>query len=635
MNINSQNVKEASAKLLVVLLAAWCAYFAIAGWFNPMQFTVAAGDDLRSFTAAEKGFHALSDLLASLYRFRPAAAAAISGIVWWTGADYRAAAQIGVIIHAFNALLFLFLFHRIIRLPAILSLGLTSIAILNRFATYLYIQEEAITEGLAVAALLGIIILIIQFIERPNLFRAIGVGLLFLVIIHLHERYLVLAAPLCLVPLCRFRAARIPSASLVCLVVGATLFNLAVKKLVLSTPILIGTTTHAIELNISQIGSFLWEGGQSLLGVNRGPAYLSLEDFSRSPMWVRLISLATAGLSLGLLVEGLRSASWKRRDLLGRDSLTIGCLVLSMGLLLLAASVTIRQEFRWLYSAYVVFLALLAFIHTSKPALGWTYPALVCLITLSMAREVYLSRWQTRYFGFEADRTANELYHALKHIGVPEGTESITIMGSVPASKWLFMGNEFSEMYHLPPLEVVPEGATLEKGDRPRLLLKYNTSEQSFELARLVASGDESSHRDDISTLRLVAAGLPVEPKLDNPGKKRIFPMQEKGVPCMVAVAPVRVSIDVLSSAHLLHVNFSHVYPLGDGTNLELIAFSAAERSILLAKAVPPLRNTTTPYWRRYDLILPTNVKRIEMRVFPGEGNASADWLAFRDFSFD
>jgi hypothetical protein len=634
MNINSQNVKEASAKLLVVLLVAGCAYFAIAGWFNPMQFTVLAGDDLRSFTAAQKGFHALSNLLASVYRFRPAAAAAISAVVWWTGADYRAAAQIGVFIHAFNALLFLFLFHHVIRLPAILSFGLTTIAILNRFVTYLYIQEEAITEGLAVAALLGIIILTIQFIERPNLFRAMGVGLLYLVIIHLHERYLVMAAPLCLVPLCRFRSARIPSASLLCLVVGATLFNLAVKKLLLSTPILVGTTTHAIELNISQIGSFVWEGAQSLLGINRGPPYLSLEDFSRSPRWVRLISLATAGLSVGLIVEGLRSASWKRRDLLGRDSLTIGCLLLSTGLLLLAASVTIRQEFRWLYSAYVTFLVLLAFLHTSKAVVGWAYPALVGLIILSMAREVYLSRWQSRYFGFEADRTANELYQAVKHIGV-EGTESITIVGSVPASKWLFMGNEFSEMYRLPPLEVVPEGAALEKGDRPRLLLKYNTSEQSFELAVPAVSGEEPSHRDDISTLRLVAKGLPVEPELDNPGKKRIFPMQEKGVPCMVAVAPVRLSIDVPSRAHLLHVNFSHVYPLGDGTNLELIAFSAAEKSTLLAKAVPPLHRTTTPYWRRYDLNLPANVKRIELRVFPGEGNASADWLAFRDFSFD
>ena len=47
--------------------------------------------------------------------------------------------------------------YRQIRLPLLLSIGLTAIAVLNRFGTYLFMQDSALTGGLGVALFLLIL----------------------------------------------------------------------------------------------------------------------------------------------------------------------------------------------------------------------------------------------------------------------------------------------------------------------------------------------------------------------------------------------------------------------------------------------------------------------------------------------
>ncbi len=636
MKIRATQAAEWAGVLLVVLLIMCCAYFAIEGWFDPMQFKVLAGDDLRSFTAAQRGFHSLNDLFASVYRFRPVAAAAIWAVASWAHSDFRAAANIGIAIHTVNALLLLFLLRRVIRLSAILSFGLVTIAILNRFVTYLYIQEEALTEGLGISVLLILIILVIKFVEKPSLVRGVVIGFLYLVIIHLHERYLVMGAPLFLVGVCRFSSSRSSSGTMLFIVGASALFNLAIKKLVLATPILVGTTTHAIEFNVPQIGRFLLNGAQSLIGINRGPAHLSLEDFANSPVWIQLVSVATAVISFCLILVVLRSVSSNRRHRVpGGYLLIVGFLSLTTALLLLAASITIRQEFRWLYSAYLTFLILIAIALSRVVETAWAESMLISWIILSMTKETYLARWHSRFFGFEADRTANELYQTLDRIRVPRGTGSIVIQGSVPAREWVFMGEDFARMYHLPHLEFVQTDSMVERDDQDRVWLRYSTTKHSFELAAPAVGTIARWIPENVSTLQTEAQKLPVERTLATPAKKRMFAMEIDGEACIVAVSPIKIAIEVPRQARMLRVRFSHVYAIGDGLNLELTAISATKGVDLLTKDVPALKSNDSPHWCRYDLDLPPRTKQIELRVFSASGDPTADWLAFRNFCFE
>src|SRR5207245_3978479 len=96
----------------------------------------------------------------------------------------------------------------ILRVSFAISLGLTLIAILNRFTANLIALGSAIAEGIGVTALLYIVALALLFIERPTIRRASLLAFSFLVIVHIHERFLVLACPLLLIALGAWAQAR-------------------------------------------------------------------------------------------------------------------------------------------------------------------------------------------------------------------------------------------------------------------------------------------------------------------------------------------------------------------------------------------------------------------------------------------
>jgi hypothetical protein len=62
-------------------------------------------------------------------------------------------------IHVNNAVIFFFSLYRIIKLPIYPTAGGTATAILNRFATYPFHQEQPIVEVLRIATLLALLIL--------------------------------------------------------------------------------------------------------------------------------------------------------------------------------------------------------------------------------------------------------------------------------------------------------------------------------------------------------------------------------------------------------------------------------------------------------------------------------------------
>ena len=146
-----------------------------------------------------------------------------------------------------------------------------------------------------------------------------------------------------------------------------SVFEFFDKKFFLATPFLIGTTTRPITFDLPQILLFIWRGTLNLVGINSGPAYLSLEDFPESPLWMRVLSVATAVLSIVLVLGAVASImtserSQKTRSIVFRLALYAS----AVAGLLLSASITFRQMYSWLYPAYLGFLAFLGFRGPNK-----------------------------------------------------------------------------------------------------------------------------------------------------------------------------------------------------------------------------------------------------------------------------
>jgi hypothetical protein len=642
MDLNNWGLRLAKRANIALLYfaSAIVAWLAIEAWFNPLQFIVFAGDDLRTFDAAQKGFIAVSKLMTSVDRFRPVVAFVDSAIAGWTRCDFREVASIGLAIHAANAMIFFFVLYRVIKLPFHLSAGVTVIAILNRFATYLFIQEQAIMEGLGIATLLALLAVSLLFIERPTIRRSFLLSLFFLLIIHIHERYLVLTCPLIFIGICGLSSSRRSGVVLTGGITVSALVNLGVKKLWLGTGILMGAGNRKIGFDASQICSFLWHGALNLIGINRGPAYLGLEDFPDSPLWVQIVSVATALLSCFLLAGVIYNVVSRRSSQAAKlDLIQLVFYLLTTAVLLLSASITFRQEYRWLYPAYLAFLALLGW-GTVKVQRLWSNITLTCLILLSIPREIYLSRWHPRFFAFQATQVANNFFRATQYASDLHQKDAILIRGEVPARKWVFMENRlsggytFSKFYALPNLEFEDRSSAAEVTDEARLVLEYDAASGSFKIPQAQQLLDVEFHRMNYSVLEAAAAALPPNSRLSTPTKTPVFLMPKNGINCMIAVAPVDIRVPVPHPGSVLHVCFSHMYAMGDGADLEIAAVGPAGTKRLLSRVVPPLTNNDFPVWRKYEFALPVDAEQVDLHVF-SKTNPLGDWIAVRDFSFN
>jgi hypothetical protein len=639
MDRNSSEVKpsQRAERALLVIAFAIILWLAIEAWFNPLQFRVFAGDDMDTFSRNQTLTSPPIRSVAVMYhKFRPVAATVIFGIAKLTNCDFQKIASISVAIHAANALIFFSLLYRSIKLPLALSVGVTVIAIFNRFATYLLMQDEAIMEGIGVFLFIWMLIVALSFIERPTVRCSLGLAALFTSLVYVHERYLVLAVPLALVSVGTFNRNRKTGVLLTVGVTLGALSYLCIKKFWFGAPILVGSQTIPIDFGIGQIGSFLWHGALNLVGINSGPAHLSLENFPDSPPWIKFVSVTVAILSCSLVAGAvativLSSAGKDRRASL----LRVGFYLSTTVLLLLSASITVRQEFRWLYPAFLVFLCWLGYgITLGGTRQAWFRLALTCLVLLSLCQEVYFARRIKRFFSFESYQIANNLFTALHHISGALQKDAVLIRGDVPVKEWIFGEGTFSRFYHLPALEFVAAGSIIEQTDESRLVLDYDPSDRNFKLSCDQPAAIDQSHRMNYSLLEHSSAALTPDNRWSTPTKTPVFVTSKNGVNCVAVVAPVDLIFAVPKGASVLHLCFSQIYAMGDGTDVDVAAKSPDGSRTLLSRRVPPLTNDDSPVWRKYEFALPAGTQEVELHVF-SQTDPVADWIAVRDFSLN
>lgn len=338
------------ATLLAVALGLSLAWF----WSLPTQLNTFSEDDLsllhlQQSGAAQSTFvQALTDKMAGKYR-------PVTALLFWLTFEafdnnFRSYIILNTLLHAGVCAALGFCVWHYARVGLGSAFGLTAVVAGSRFSYYNLLQRHGLMEIVALALAGVVVAACCLYASRGRRRFAVAALAGYFLCIYTHERYLALA-PLLVVA---FFLRRRPGWNVGWLLIASPILlvasNVLLKEFVLKISFLTGTGGQHINVHKTEMVSFILAGISSILGFDVGPAYLSAIDFrALGPVGFVPVALVVIGL-LGLVVVAWRDGSL---------SLRMSALaVITQGVLLLSASVTFRQEYRWLYAAE---LALLGF----------------------------------------------------------------------------------------------------------------------------------------------------------------------------------------------------------------------------------------------------------------------------------
>ena len=239
----------------------------------------------------------------------------------------------------------------------LITVGAMLAATISRDDAFAVLQVVGLIESIALAFVLLTVIAVERAYQQQKFTWLAGANGAFFLAEFSHERFIVLCPFLMLATLLapiRFRSIPLRIGPLVPL--GVAFLNYAVKAWVLHVDFFIGAGGQVEHFTVSQFLRFMKDGLQSILGYNTGPAYLSGQDAASLGVVgvvvaacfvvpLAVVGLATVGRDL---IPKLRSEPVRGRKYV---------LALSLFLPVLgSASISFRQEFRWLYAPFLILI---------------------------------------------------------------------------------------------------------------------------------------------------------------------------------------------------------------------------------------------------------------------------------------
>jgi len=616
-------------------------YFGFSAWLDVNSFHALAGDDVRSFTYARESFAAYNDFLVQNFRFRPVMVFLGRLCAQVTGGEFDQLRSIAFGVHTLNALLLYALLTRVVEVSRVAAGAIAVAATFTRFTNYLVMAETGVIESMGITIFLLFLWTLLSLLRTPRIATAWASAVLFALIIHIHERYLVLLGGMGIASLFLYRQNRRVSALLFFSGLGIAGGNILIKTVVLRTPVLTGTETQAITFSVGTKANFFFDGLLNLAGINRGPSYLSLLDFLESPGWLKTVSLLSAGFAIwllgGALVAAVRSpVGHTARELLRSIHPQIAVLITLIVVLVLSASVTFRQEYRWLYPGYLAFLILLA--DSAKRWNAWRgspAPFLVLsgFLLCGIPRELGIRTHRENFYQYSTCVTANALYELLSQSPHLKTGRAITIGGDeVPHSDWVFMSGMFSRYYGFPPL-LFQSGAAGVENLSAVSLVRYDVRQNKFFENPRRTDGTplpEYSSRV-LANARLLSGN---ETNLSTPDGTRRVPFTLSGSEGWAMVAPVEFAVDRPEKAGFLYLSFSHIWKKAGAIQIEVFAVTNEGEAKLLGASVPPVQQDAVAEWQDYRIALPAGCHTLRVQLVP-LGDQTSTWLMFRQFVWE
>jgi hypothetical protein len=426
---------------LVGFCVWWCSFF---------RFESMIGDDLvlLDYFQQKGSILQLSVLSTIVDKYRPVYFVLQHLVIRLFGGHYPLYFWLNVVIHAALTLAVFGIALHVTRGGRWVSLAVALLFASARFAFYQLTQVVGLTESLALGLLLALVWCAVRFRDSDDvrwLWATLGTSVL---LVFTHERFIVLSAFTALLPftstgLSRERKIRWAAAAFAPVVLA-----LLVKRLAFHSPFLLGTGGQVLKPTPRGVLGFIASGCLTLLGVNLGPSHLSIVEFSWLPRPHKVLGIAFGLLLLGGLAAWLRAASSKSRR-------AVLAWVLLAGPLILAASITFRQEHRWLYAPFAITLLFWAFaVGQLRPR--WVGPVLAGLLVVAgLGNDFYYRAHSGELFFTSSQTTGDSFYRgALLRYGWKGREFFIEPFG---ASHWILAPNFFRQFLgdEAPPVQTI------------------------------------------------------------------------------------------------------------------------------------------------------------------------------------
>ncbi len=235
------------------------------------------------------------------------------------------------------------------------------VIILSRFSYYAALQVLGIMENLAMTFVLLLALCFVRFARSTNVKWMTLTIILFLLILLTHERFVVLIVPVTFSLFIKRKELRTSQFVFLGLaLILATSGYFWLREYVSHARFLTGAGSSSIidTFNVSQAAFYMIKGTMNLIGFNAGPDYLSGKFFLSAGAGGVIVGLFLSGIVGTLFYLFLKQRRNKKSDIeLGM----VMVLTLMIGGMILASSITFRQEYRWLYTPFAVFVLLVCY----------------------------------------------------------------------------------------------------------------------------------------------------------------------------------------------------------------------------------------------------------------------------------
>ena len=391
------------ASAVFSLLALFAANFL---WFSSFSFRTITADDLGAWSFFT-GHPSLGELFlnGSGGKYRPVTNLVQYVLLQAFPNDYRSWVAFSTVLNFVVVAALFLLIRKLTKGDSIIALLGGLLYVTSRFSYYNILQLNGVMEALSLLFLVLIMYVTVSFYEDSRRWPGFALAGLYLLITLTHERYLALLPFLPLVPLFHGSLRRRSKVGLMALMCAPFVLNVVLKQFVLNSTLLMGTGGQPIALSPPQVAGFVAAGLANMAWINWGPDYLSGISFLRMDAeWqalVMIIFVALLVIVIWMAVRMIRTrdSAARRRELKGFAL----WLVLFLSLLL-AASITFRQEYRWLYAPFVVLVAYFCYQYARLPmraALRYGVLAIICILAVTAdsyykanERGVFFMGWQ-------------------------------------------------------------------------------------------------------------------------------------------------------------------------------------------------------------------------------------------------
>lgn len=355
-----------------------------------------------------------------------------------------------IFIYSLSVLLLFLLLKKITEnsiISILLSLSLAS----SRFAGFIITQIiGGPLEGAAFFMMLLIVYLLYSSCNnRKNTIKngIISLVLLFL-IIHTHERYIVLSVWMFFVftitpPFQRIQE-KYKRALLIATIL-IPLFSLLIKLYLIKVPILIGSGNIHIDFNLAQITSNITEGALSIVGVNSGPDYLVGASVTHLEFFPYKLLAIFNLLSIPLLIYSILITRDKS------DYIWPSLFIFLAFLMLLSGSVTIRMEQRWILGSYALFIisigwALSMFLRRQRKFMA--YFLLFVFFFSAVLTDSKLMKFFNRVYYVQSSKFAELVKRDVSEKYFIENASKIYFVTGNEHCKWTLLDGNFFRIYN-------------------------------------------------------------------------------------------------------------------------------------------------------------------------------------------